>query len=468
MPLNGIIGLTSPYVFIYEIWVLTQRAVYLDHNATHPLLPAVRARLSEALESEDAQILNPSSVHRHGQQAKALMSRLRNLLGAVAGRADGEEWVFTSGATESINTVLKGFVADRISVGRRPVIVTTSAEHSAVTETLPHLSAATCVLINVDRSGKLDFLQLATELDALLADPKNDVLVSLLLLNNETGVLLDSQALREVLAKVFLKYEPAQWTTGSSKFFVASEAKRLWLHLDAAQALGKLEPRKLRLAWFDADYVSVSAHKMGASPGIGALWLRPSVPFSPLMTGGVQEKKRRAGTFNSLAAFTWVAALEDWAKNGDQYRSHMNKLRRTLHDELKNSVPGYVVHGESADGDLPEAVNTLNFHVEGCDEESLVMALDVEGFSVSSGSACNSGSLKPSHVLRAMGYSDAVALSSVRLSVGVGTTEAEIKLFAQALKTIVNRIVEGKKYWASILPEVKVSAQVGKGGQNAL
>lgn len=438
--------------------VLTQRAVYLDHNATHPLLPAVRAGLSQALVVGDFELLNPSSVHRHGQAAKAMVSKLRTLLGQWAGRGDGDEWVFNSGATESINTVLRGFCSHRKSFDRNPYVITSTAEHSAVLETLDHCGAQQSFCVPVDNAGRLDFLNLKQTLENILeASAKNDVLVSLNLLNNETGVLLDFEALMQTLRELCQKYETLTTVNGAQKFTLQNEGRRVWLHLDAAQALGKLDPRILRLAWHGADYVSVSAHKMGAAAGIGALWLRPQVPFESFMTGGVQEKKRRAGTFNSIAALSWILALEDWGAHGDAYRKRLGELRLNLHQQL-SEVPGYHAHGISKSGQLPAMVNTLNFHVDGCDEESLVMALDVEGFSVSSGSACNSGSLKPSHVLMAMGYGESIALSSVRASLGVTSTQQEVDDFVVCLKAIVKRIKDGKDYWASVLPQMKDQA----------
>ncbi len=382
-----------------------------------------------------------------------MVAKLRSLLGGYAGRADGDEWIFNSGATESINTVLRGFCAHRREESRKPFVITSSVEHSAVLETLDHCGSEGSLIIEVDRSGRLNFAQLRAHLESILKDPKVDVLLSLNLLNNETGVLLDYESLSAVLSEIRAQFESTVDVAGSKRFHEDNSVRRLWLHLDAAQAFGKLEPRLLRMAWYQADYVSVSAHKLGAASGIGALWLRPQVPFAPFMTGGVQEKKRRAGTFNSLAAFTWILALEDWLANGDRYRATMATLRAQLHARLQK-ITGYHVHGLSLMGELPAAVNTLNFHIDDCDEESLVMALDVEGFSVSSGSACNSGSLKPSHVLLGMGYDSAVALSSVRLSLGVESTEREIMDFAECLEAIVTRIRDGKSYWVGVLPQM--------------
>ncbi|HVJ66240.1 MAG TPA: aminotransferase class V-fold PLP-dependent enzyme [Bdellovibrionota bacterium] len=436
--------------------MITQRAVYLDCNATHPLLPAVREGLRASLASVDPEILNPSSVHRHGQSAKAMVARLRAALGAYVGRADGDEWVFTSGATEAINTVLRGFCANRRSESRLPFVITSSAEHSAVLETLAHCGAAGVQVIGVDRHGQPDIESLSRVVREILQDERADVLVSLNLVNNETGVLLDYERLAAALTEIREAFERREGVTGSKRFYAESLERRVWLHLDAAQAFGKIEPRHLRMAWYQADYASVSAHKLGAASGIGALWLRPQVPFAPFVTGGVQEKKRRAGTFNSLAALSWLLALEDWRAHGDAYRSHMKDLRALLHARLAKTS-GYHVHGLTSEGDLPAAVNTLNFHIDDCDEESLVMALDVEGFSVSSGSACNSGSLKPSHVLLAMGYDAAIALASVRLSLGVETTAEEITDFADALEAIVSRIRDGKNYWAGVLPQMRAT-----------
>ena len=229
--------------------------------------------------------------------------------------------------------------------------------------------------------------------------------------------------------------------------------QRLFVLIDAAQALGKMDESEFRRGMHYADYVSLSAHKIGGPAGVGALWLRRGVPFRSLITGGVQERKRRAGTANSLGLYGWHVALREWMKFGDEWRSGISALRTRLYEELK-TIDGLQVHGISAAGALPALSNTLNFHVDGCPEESLLLGLDLEGFCVSSGSACNSGSLRPSHVLKAMGYSDEVALSSIRATLGVETTLEQVLAFANAVKRLVIHIRKARAYSATIFDNI--------------
>jgi cysteine desulfurase len=215
--------------------------------------------------------------------------------------------------------------------------------------------------------------------------------------------------------------------------------QRIWTLLDAAQALGKLDEAMIRRPMHYADYTALSAHKMGGPAGIGALWLRPGSPFKGQITGGVQERRRRAGTQNAIGALGFLTALRDWAENGAHYRARLTELRAWLAEELLK-IEGLKIHGLGARGELPGLPNTLNFHVEGCPEESLLLALDLDGFAVSSGSACNSGSLLPSHVLLALGYSEDVALSSIRASLGVETTLDELRAFAASVAAKVEQV----------------------------
>ncbi len=424
--------------------LVNEREIYLDCNATHPLLPAVRKGLSQALMNCEATLSNPSSVHRRGQKAKKMVADFRETLCQFLGRGDGDEFILLSGATEGINLAMRGFVADRKTAQRKIGLITSTVEHSAVLDTFRDLketensAVLQTELLPVSRSGQLNANQLHQTVDAMLDDPSRDVLLILQLTNNETGVSFEIQNL---LAPLFAKYAPKPQThlpkeKGGRH---PHTTQRLWVVLDGAQALGKLDDAYIRTAMHYADYLALSAHKIGGPSGVGTLWVRPNSPFRVQITGGVQERRRRAGTLNSLGALGFHLALQDWQVHGQNYRAHMQRLRGMIAQGLKE-IEGCILHGVSENGELPLLPNTLNFHFEGCPEESLLLALDLDGFCLSSGSACNSGSLKPSHVLVALGYSVEEALSSVRVCVGVETTESEVQEFLMSVRAKVEQI----------------------------
>lgn len=430
--------------------MITQREIYLDANATHQLLPAVRQGLAEALLTEDASLSNPASIHRRGQKAKASVAKFRDLMCEVLGRPDGDEFIFLSGATEALNTVLKGFVAEKIQAGRTPVLLASTVEHKAVLDTLEALKAegVRSELVGVDRDGQLKQDELFAKLSDLLAQENVDVLLCLQLTNNETGV---SFALPEIFTKVGESFGPKplpklpKLKGGRTQM----TPQRIWICLDAAQAFCKIDDAFVRSALHFADYMAFSAHKIGGPPGIGALWVRASSPLRALITGGTQERKRRAGTLNSLGLLGFKIAMQDWVNHGAAYRARWVTLRDRLAAELRQ-IPGLVIHGETRQGSLPTLSNTLNFHVEGCPEESLLLSLDLDGFCLSSGSACNSGSLKPSHVLMAMGYSKDVGLSSIRVSLGTETTAEEVEEFIKSARAKVAQIRAARQESAAI------------------
>jgi cysteine desulfurase len=420
--------------------MITQREIYLDCNATHPLLSSVREGLSQALTTQDPRLGNPSSIHRRGQKAKAAMASLRDSLCRLLGRGDGDEFVFTSGATEAINLAMRGFRDERSSVGRRTRILASSLEHSAVLDTMADLRGD-YGFVPVSREGELDEKLLDMQIQEAL-DQEADLLLCFQICNNETGIVLN---LPEVLARLHSQFAPKPLLhlprLKAGRYPMSPQ--RVWVLLDGAQALGKLDESHIRRALHYADYLALSAHKIGGPAGVGALWLRQGSPFKSQITGGVQERRRRAGTHNSLGLFGFHLALEDWIKNGEVYRARMSQLRELLARELKK-IPGLEIHGLGRKGELPGLCNTLNFHVEACPEESLLLALDLDGFCVSSGSACNSGSLKPSHVLLALGYSSEVSLSSIRVSLGAESSEDDVKAFAASVAAKVKQVREAR------------------------
>ncbi len=433
-----------------------QKAIYLDCNATHPLLTRVRKSLSEALLADDFRLSNPSSIHRVGQQSKRMVAELRAELCEWLGRPDGDEFIFLSGATEALNLALRGFCSDRHVHGRKPIIFTTTVEHSAVIDTVNDLKENSFVEVHVepvDSCGQFDKQNLVSKINnTLLTSPQADILLVLQLCNNETGVTynLDS-LLTELQAEWGPKAETDKPRIKGGKFPLSP--KRIWFACDGAQALGKMPDESLRKALHFADYFSMSAHKMGGPQGIGSLWLRSDAPFKSQMTGGVQERRRRAGTPNTLGLLGFLEAAREWRARGEEFRSRMSLQRKRLIEGLQ-TIEGLVLHGVGPDGEFPGLCNSINFHFEGCPEESLLLCLDLAGVCVSSGSACNSGSLKPSRVLMAMGYSPEIALSSLRATLGAETPDEDIDAFVECVRKNVAQIRASRARAKQILPEL--------------
>jgi cysteine desulfurase len=408
------------------------KGVYFDNNATMPLLASARDAIRKALD-EGGDIANPSSIHKPGQAAKQLVFQCKKELCEWLGTRDPEEWVFLSGATEALNAILKTFEG-------KPVAFS-SVDHSAVFETVAHVKWENKFELKVDKNGQLDEKSVA-DFERNL-EKVETCLLNWQLANNETGISFKL----EVLEALVEKYN----RSGKQKLFVL---------MDGAQALGKLDESYLRRALHLADYLVVSAHKFGGPMGIGALWMREGIPFVPLVDGGTQEKRRRAGTHNMIGIAGFYAALADWKKNSESYRTRMRALRDRAFSKL-SQIEGFTLHGEQyavANSSCKNSLcNTLNFHFGGCKDESLVLALDLEGFFLSSGSACNSGSLKPSRVLLEMGYTPDEALSSLRFCVGPQNTEEEIDLFCERIQHRVEHIRKSRGKFEAVLPEMKAA-----------
>lgn len=350
---------------------------------------------------------NPSSIHWAGRRAKAAVENAREAIALALGVEDPDEICFTGSATESINTAIKGFFFAHAA--ERPVIITSAVEHEATLESVSFVTdqGAETHILRVNERGELDLAALGAALAAAKGRP---TLVSLLAANNETGV-------------IFPWMEAAKLARSHGAVF----------HLDAVQAPGKLPGFTLRGA--PVDLASFSAHKIGGAKGVGALVVRRGVKIVSLLHGGAQERSRRSGTMNVPGIMAFGAAAEALAARD---LAGTNSLREKLERLVREQVPGAHVQGAGA----PRLVNTSNFLFDGVRGEGLVMALDLAGFAVSSGSACNSGSILPSHVLLAMGFDKAAAASAVRVSLGPANTEADVEAFVAALSAVVARIRE--------------------------
>ena len=370
--------------------------IYLDHNASAPLRPEALRALCEAAEHGFG---NASSAHAFGGRARAALSRARRQLATLAGVAP-EALVFTSGATESNNTVLR-------QVGAGAHLVSAATEHPSVLEELAALSAggARVTRLPVGRDGRVDPERFA----AALAEP-GTALASVAFANHETGVLQPIARLAEICA-----------------------AKGVRFHTDAAQALGKLP---LELARLPVDYASFSAHKLGGPKGVGALYVRPGAPFAALHRGGAHERGRRAGTENVPGIAAFGAACEAARRDLDVEEKRLAELRDRLWAGIARAIPNAVRNGG------PEHVlaHVLDVSFPGASGETLVEALDLEGIAVSTGAACHSGSTEPSPVLLAMGVPEALARAALRFSLGPSTLPAEIERVLERLPAVVARV----------------------------
>lgn len=375
--------------------------VYFDHNATTPVDPAVAEAMIAVLRDEFG---NPSSVHHFGQRAKA---RLDDARSAVAGLIGGEasEVVFTSGGTEADNFALRGVAEALEPTGRRHLIAS-GIEHEAVLTTLKALARRgwTTTLLPVDATGIVQ----PAALEAALTD--GTALVSVMHANNEIGTI---QPIAE-LARL-------------------AHARGVLFHTDAVQSVAKI-PVDVRA--LGVDLLSLSAHKFNGPKGAGALWIRRGTRIGAILTGGKHERNRRAGTENVPAIAGLGVAAQLAARKLTDEGQRLAALRDRIEQSILEQVPGTAVNG-TREARVP---NTTNISFEGVEAESLLIALDLEGIAVSTGSACSSGTLEPSHVLRAMGLASHRTQNSIRISLGAGNTDRDVDLLLAKLPGIVTKL----------------------------
>ncbi len=370
------------------------RTIYLDYNATTPLDPGIRDVMAEA---QDQAWGNPSSVHHIGRLARALLDDARDRLAACLA-CKPSEIIFTGGGTEANNLAVFGCARARRPEARH--LVGAAIEHPAVLqafETLVRMDGFTWSQVPVDASGRV-----APEDVASVLRP-DTALVSVMAANNETGVL---QPVAEIGR--------------------LCRSRGIPFHTDALQWFGK-EP-VAGMADFNADLVTLCAHKFHGPRGAGALWIRSPLQVEPLQVGGGHELDRRAGTENLPAILGFVASVERFVRTPVFDRAELTPLMTRLTECLR-AVEGVTLHGT----EVPRLPNTLALSVDGADSLSLIANLDLAGVCASSGSACSSGSITPSHVLLAMGCSPETASSLVRLSLGRENTDAEITTVCEGL-----------------------------------
>jgi cysteine desulfurase len=375
--------------------------VYFDYNATTPSAPEV---LDGCARVSRDQFGNASSVHHFGQQAKAVLDESRSSLAALL-HADPSEVVFTSGGTESDNFAIRG-AADALESSGRRHLVASAIEHEAVLNTLKALARRgwRTTLIPVDHTGVVS----PERLRPLLSD--DTAIVSVMHANNEIGTI---QPIAELASLV--------------------HERGALMHTDAVQSVGKIAVDVRALG---VDLLSLSAHKFNGPKGTGALWIKRGTRMHPILTGGKHERNRRAGTENvpAIAGMGIAASLAAGKMAAEAVR--VGALRDRLENGILASVPGTAVNGDPS----ARVANTTNISFDRVEAESLLIALDLEGIAVSTGSACSSGTLEPSHVLRAMGFPPHRTQNSLRFSLGMFSTDAEVDRVLEVLPKLVEKL----------------------------
>ena len=375
--------------------------IYLDHNATTPVDPQVVDRMTQAMREVWG---NASSVHHFGQQAKAALDEARGQVASLLG-AEASEIVFTAGGTESDNLAIRG-AAEALEPSGRKHLVTSAIEHEAVLNTMKSLAKRgwRVTTIPVDASGIVSIDRLRE------AVTDETALVSVMHANNEIGTI---QPIAELAA-------------------IAHEHGALF-HTDAVQSAGKI-PIEVRA--LGVDMLGIAGHKFYGPKGTGALWLKRGVRLIAPITGGRQERSRRAGTENVPALVGFGVAAELAKRKAETDGPRLAALRDRLEAGILASVSGTERNGAAS----PRVANTTNISIDRIEAESILIGLDLAGIAVSSGSACSSGTLEPSHVLKAMGMPHGRTLGSIRFSFGTSNTDADVDRVLEALPPLVEKL----------------------------
>jgi cysteine desulfurase len=375
--------------------------IYFDYNATTPLAPEA---IDAVIEATRQQFGNASSVHHFGQRAKAALDDARSAIASLL-HAEPSEVVYTSGGTEADNFALRGAAEALEPAGRRHLIAS-AIEHEAVLNTLKALARRgwRTTLLPVDQTGIVDPARLREEVT------KETAIVSVMHANNEIGTI---QPVAELAA--------------------IAHAQGALMHTDAVQSAGKIPVDVKALG---VDLLSISAHKFNGPKGAGALWIKRGTRLQPLMTGGKHERNRRAGTENVPAIAGMGVAAHLAAQKLASDGPRLAALRDRLEQGVLRNVPGTAINGDR-DRRVP---NTSNISFDRVEAESLLIALDLEGIAVSTGSACSSGTLEPSHVLKAMGFPAHRTQNSLRFSLGLFSSEAEVDQVVAVLPRLVEKL----------------------------
>lgn len=380
------------------------KGIYLDHAATTPLHPEV---LDAMLPYYNEHYGNPSSIHSFGRATRTALNRARDGLALLLGCKPGE-LVFTSGGTESNNTAIFGAIeAVNAPSGKRKHIITTQIEHHAVLHPCERLERLGCdvTYIAPDSSGRIN------PADVEAAVRPETSLITVMYVNNEVGTILPIEQIGAL-----------------------ARERGIPFHVDAVQAFGKLP---LNLSELPADFVSLSAHKIYGPKGIGLLYIRSGTTLPPYMFGGNQERKRRAGTENVAGIVGLAKAADRFARDIAGQNAFIEQLRSAFLDALDAELGSnaYTINGHPGH----RVPHIVNLSLLGLDTETTLMNLDLAGIAAASGSACTSGSLETSHVLRAMHLPDEVTRSAIRFSFGLGNSIEQIEAAAHIIATIGRR-----------------------------
>jgi len=386
------------------------KVIYVDNNATTRVAPEV---LEEMLPYFSEFYGNPSSMHTFGGMVEHKVAESRERVGRLLG-ASPEEIIFTSCGTESDSTAIRAAI---LSNPNKKHIVTSRVEHPAVKNLYEYLSknGYRVTFVPVDRKGRLDLDYLYKSLD------EDTAIVSIMWANNESGVIFPVEEIGGVLKE-----------------------KGIVFHTDAVQAVGKIP---IDLKNTSVDMLSLSGHKLHGPKGVGALYVRKGTKYSPFLIGGHQEKGRRGGTENVASIIGLGKASELAAANLSDENTRIKRLRDKLENEILKRVPNTMINGDR-DNRLPNTTSIAFEYVEG---ESILLMMDEYGICASSGSACTSGSLEPSHVLRAMGVPFTAAHGSIRFSLSIYNTEKEIDFIIEKLPPIIERLRELSPFWKKAL-----------------
>ena len=382
------------------------KVIYVDNNATTQVAPEV---LEEMLPYFNEYYGNPSSMHTFGGMVEQKIVEARERLAGLLG-ASPDEIIFTSCGTESDSTAIRASI---LSNPKKKHILTSRVEHPAIKNLFEYLSknGYRATFVPVDRKGRLDLDYLYQHLS------EDTAIVSLMWANNESGVIFPIEEIGKVLKE-----------------------KGIVFHTDAVQAVGKIP---IDLNEVDVDMLSLSGHKLHGPKGIGALYVRKGTKYSPFLIGGHQEKGRRGGTENVASIIGLGKASELAAENLLEKNIRVKRLRDKLETELLSRIPNAMINGDT-ENRLPNTTSIAFEYVEG---ESILLLMDEFGICASSGSACTSGSLEPSHVLRAMGVPFTAAHGSIRFSLSTYNTEEEMDVIIEKLPPIIERLRELSPFW---------------------
>ena len=374
--------------------------IYLDHNATTPVDPSVLASMLPFLRENFG---NPSSIHYEGQVAKQALNQARKEV-ADCLNAEPSEVVFTSCGTESDNMALIGIYDQFHKKGQH--IITTEVEHSAVIRSCEYLEShgAKTTYLKVNREGLLDL----NEYEKSFTD--KTILVSIMLANNETGIIYPIKKMAEIAHK-----------------------NGALIHTDAVQAVGKM---KVDVKDLNVDLLSLSGHKIYAPKGVGALYVKKGIPCTSVVKGGTQEKGRRGGTENLAAIVGLGSAMLRLINEQEKDNQKIKKLRDHFEKAVLKIIPYTFVNGAQE----PRVGNTSNICFKGVEGEGVILSLDLKGIGASSGSACSSGAIEPSRVLLAMGRTKEEAGASVRFSFGKSNTEEQVERVLEVLPGTIEKL----------------------------